>query len=153
MEKIIILLISCLVATSFLNLYLLSSYDNQYLNLEPSHYFSEKSNYSITLQNGKLIDNVEDILYASRTTDSGSMRPMIGNKNIILLAKVSEDKINVGDIISFTYGDKKILHRIIDIHNESGVLIYTTKGDNNKLKDDIKITYSQINGKVVGVLW
>lgn len=82
---------------------------------------------------------------------SGSMEPTIHVNDVVLIKEVPQNQINNGDIISFKSGGDIITHRIINIENtESGMLLYTTKGDANNIEDEEKIIFEDIEGKYVG---
>ena len=80
---------------------------------------------------------------------SRSMEDTINKNDIIIVKKVDKDEINENDIISFDNGREIITHRIVDIENINGQTLYTTKGDNNKFKDNEKVSFEQIEGKYV----
>lgn len=80
---------------------------------------------------------------------SRSMEDTINKNDIIIVKKVDKDEINENDIISFDNGKEIITHRIVDIENINGQTLYTTKGDNNKFKDNEKVSFEQIEGKYV----
>ena len=74
---------------------------------------------------------------------TGSMEPKFKTGSIIYYKEVSEDKLKVGDIITFKLGDNLVSHRIYSIENG----LYETKGDANNTVDANKIKYSDIVGK------
>jgi len=84
-----------------------------------------------------------------------SMVPTINVNDIIVVKRISNDRYNLGDIISFSssdinYNGLTITHRIVGKKNISnGNSIYTTKGDNNYLNDPSKVLTSSIYGKVI----
>lgn len=78
---------------------------------------------------------------------SGSMEPTIMTEDAILVKEVEQDKIKIGDIISFSQGETIVTHRVIGIVEENGITKYRTKGDNNNTEDKEKITYEKIEGK------
>lgn len=81
------------------------------------------------------------------TTDS--MKPSINAGDVSIVKETQEDKIEIGDVITFKKEDKVITHRITNIEEKDGKKMYTTKGDNNNLEDKEKIEYSDIKGKNV----
>ena len=81
------------------------------------------------------------------TTDS--MKPSINAGDVSIVKETQEDKIEIGDVITFKREDKVITHRITNIEEKDGKKMYTTKGDNNNLEDNEKIEYSDIKGKNV----
>lgn len=80
---------------------------------------------------------------------SRSMENTINKNDIIVVKKVDKNEINENDIISFDNGNEIITHRIVEIENINEETLYTTKGDNNRFKDDEKISFEQIEGKYV----
>ena len=75
------------------------------------------------------------------------MKPSINKEDVVIVKKEKEDKLNIGDVITFKKDNKVITHRITNIEEQDGKKIYTTKGDNNNLEDHEKIDYSIIEGK------
>ena len=80
---------------------------------------------------------------------SGSMRPTLTEKDVVIVCNVEENNLKIGDIITFTQKEKIISHRIIKIDNKSEEKRFYTKGDNNIIEDEYPIQYNQIYGKVV----
>lgn len=77
------------------------------------------------------------------------MEPTIKIGDVIITKKCSQSELNVGDIISFKYGDTIITHRINSIENTPQGIRYITKGDNNNTVDTDKVEFSDIQGKYV----
>lgn len=92
------------------------------------------------------------------TIVSPSMEPNIKVYDVILDFRVSdEDKLNIGDIITFysdtiDTGGYTITHRIKDIYESKGITYFKTKGDNNESEDDGIITIENIVGKVYYII-
>lgn len=87
---------------------------------------------------------------------SGSMLPTIQVRDIVVTKKISEDRLNVGDIITFISPDQRfggisITHRIIEkIYDETqGIYTYKTQGDANNVADSVPVPNSNIVGKVI----
>ena len=87
---------------------------------------------------------------------SGSMLTTIQVKDIVVTKKVPEEKLEVGDIITFIspdtrFGGISITHRIIEkYYDESiGSYSYRTKGDNNNIADSVLVPNKNILGKVI----
>ena len=75
---------------------------------------------------------------------SNSMIPEFDKNDIIIIKK--QKKYKKGDIITYVDKDGNLItHRIIE-ECENG---FYTKGDNNNTKDEEKVIYSQIAGKVI----
>lgn len=87
--------------------------------------------------------------YKTYVIVSGSMEPNLKIGDIVVVKKVNENELNVGDIISFRQGQNVVTHRISQIKYEYGERIYITKGDNNNTEDNGSIDYSYIEGKVI----
>lgn len=82
---------------------------------------------------------------------SGSMEPNISINDLVIIKEVSQNEINSKDIISFTVNGETITHRIENIStDESGDLVYTTKGDANNIEDADTIKFEDIEGKYIG---
>ena len=80
---------------------------------------------------------------------SGSMEPEIKTGSVIVVKPVAN--YNIGDIITFgknTKTETPTTHRIVEVLNENGKTIYTTKGDANNSTDNAKIAENKIIGKV-----
>lgn len=81
---------------------------------------------------------------------SGSMEPTINIDDIVIVKKVGKDDIKVNDIITFNVEEETITHRVMSIDNINNEIIYTTKGDSNKVTDIEKVEQRQIEGKYIG---
>lgn len=85
--------------------------------------------------------------YKAYNITTNSMEPNINKGDIILIKKPKkEEKIKIGDLISFKNDGQIITHRIVDISDTNGVKRYITKGDNNNVPDLQKISFEQIEG-------
>ena len=81
------------------------------------------------------------------------MEPSIHFGDVILVKKCKENKLNIGDIITFKNNNEVITHRILEIEkNEGKETLYITKGDNNNTEDIGKVTFSSIIGKSVLII-
>lgn len=94
-------------------------------------------------------------LFGAYVIVTESMVPTINVNDAIIVKRVDDKEINIGDIITFSsvdkyYFGKTITHRVIEIKNTgSGNYIYKTKGDNNSLADDALVNFNNIYGKVI----
>ncbi len=89
---------------------------------------------------------------------SNSMVPVYSRGDAVLIEKINTEeeksKLQKGDIIVFTYNDRKILHRIINISEDSnGERIYKTKGDNLKEEDGWYVHNKDIEGKYICTIY
>ena len=87
---------------------------------------------------------------------SGSMLPTIQVKDIVVTKKIEEERLKVGDIITFVspdtrFGGISVTHRIIEkIYDESlGIYKYRTQGDANNVSDTVPVPNENILGKVI----
>ncbi|WP_167555329.1 signal peptidase I [Gottfriedia acidiceleris] len=92
---------------------------------------------------------------------SGSMEPTLPKGSIIIVKDItSETKLSLGDIITFKMPyneDILVTHRINEVINENGQLVYRTKGDANPIQDpwiiekeSIVSVYSGVKLPIVG---
>jgi signal peptidase len=77
-----------------------------------------------------------------------SMDPALAAGDIVITSEVSAEEIKIGDIIRFRNHDTYILHRVVEIENESGRIYFITKGDANNVEDP-PVLESQLEGKVI----
>lgn len=80
---------------------------------------------------------------------SESMEPEFFKDDLVIVKKCNESELQIGDIITFTQGDRTISHRIIDITKDEDSTKFITKGDNNDLPDEDFVTPENIYGKVL----
>lgn len=84
-----------------------------------------------------------------------SMVPTINVNDAIVVKRVNNDALDVGDIITFSSVDKffnglTVTHRIVGKQMDvNGNYIYRTKGDNNFLEDTTFVDLDHIYGKVL----
>ena len=96
----------------------------------------------------------EPPLYGAYVIVSGSMEPIIKIRDAIIIKRVEDSDIKVGDVITYKSADPSfygimITHRVIELVEEDGVTKYMTKGDNNPTRDPRLVTKDQIYGEVV----
>ncbi|WP_374055099.1 signal peptidase I SipW [Rossellomorea sp. FM04394] len=86
--------------------------------------------------------------YQVKAVLSGSMEPTFQTGSIISIKQGDErTSYKTGDIITFRMDDKLITHRIIDVQQENGQVVYKTKGDNNNGPDLWTVPAQNIIGK------
>lgn len=66
---------------------------------------------------------------------SGSMVPVLRVGDIVVAREVPIETVRIGDVITFYQDGITIVHRVIDIQNDGGKIIFTTKGDANDSAD------------------
>ncbi|MFB7138229.1 signal peptidase I [Gottfriedia sp. NPDC056225] len=95
---------------------------------------------------------------------SGSMEPTLPTGSVIIVKDMtSETKLSTGDIITFKmpYNEETLVtHRINEVINEDGELVYRTKGDANEIQDpwiiergSIVAVYSGVKLPLVGYIY
>jgi len=70
--------------------------------------------------------------------------------DIILLSGRNKDNLKPGDVIIYNAGEAKpIIHRIVQVYNQSGTIYYETYGDNNcgQFQFEKAVKQEQIIGK------
>ena len=80
--------------------------------------------------------------YGASVILSGSMEPTLSIDDLIIVKEMEE--YNVGDIVVYQNGGMNIVHRIIEINEQSVV----TQGDANNASDG-EVEFSAIKGKVI----
>ncbi|MEM4239827.1 MAG: signal peptidase I [Candidatus Woesearchaeota archaeon] len=85
---------------------------------------------------------------------TGSMLPVLGSGAYALqVVPLNAGEIQVGDIVSYKYEGKIIIHRVIEINSDESGWYAITKGDNNPEPDPEPVRFSQIDRVVVGILY
>jgi len=81
---------------------------------------------------------------------SGSMEPNIPVGSIIFVHSVPQDRISVGDAITYFASDMTtvVTHRVVDIYKDRAIYYFTTRGDANNT-DDQPVVYNRVIGRVV----
>lgn len=90
------------------------------------------------------------------TVESDSMSPTFVQSDLIIDREIDDvAALKEGDVITFwtiINGNKVInTHRITEVHLVNGNISFTTKGDNNSIKDSLDVYPSDIVGKWTGV--
>lgn len=79
---------------------------------------------------------------------SESMEPTFKVNDLVVVKKVSVFDLQKGDIITFENEGRIISHRILEIKENKGEVVFQTKGDNNEIPDPYELNTQQILGKV-----
>lgn len=94
-------------------------------------------------------------LFGAYVIVTESMIPTIKVNDAVIIKRVDDSNVNIGDIITFSSNDKKytgltITHRVVGKQlSADGDYIYRTKGDNNILEDTALVNLENIYGKVL----
>lgn len=82
---------------------------------------------------------------------SYSMVPTFSRGSVVISVNIKEDdfhKLQVGDILHYKSQNGDVIHRIIEIKEEDGHLIFKTQGDNNNVPDSKWVEPEQVIGYV-----
>lgn len=118
----------------------------------PADYLDDSQ---IRVYQDHVVINVENVKWAG-FADTKSMLPVISkDSNALQIEPICPDEIQIGDIVSYKskYADGIIIHRVIDMNQDSQGVYFVLKGDNNPTADPGKIRCEQIQRKVIGVLY
>jgi signal peptidase len=77
-----------------------------------------------------------------------SMEPALVVGDLVITRDVAADDVQVGDVIRFRLGESYVLHRVIEVQEERGMLQFVTQGDANNVADS-PVVASQVEGVVV----
>jgi len=83
---------------------------------------------------------------------TGSMRPSISPGSLVLVHRVPDSSLRVGDVITYTNPmtlRTTLTHRIVAISHPHGIVTYTTKGDANPSPDQ-PVVGGLVQGKMMG---
>jgi len=101
--------------------------------------------------------NDVDIGYYKHNSTTYSMYPTFTNGNYIITVRdFDKGDIEEGVIIGYKSdenGNTIILHRVIEESYDDEGVYYKAKGDNNKLIDDKKIRFEDVEFVVAGVIY
>ena len=128
-----------------------NNYDDKYIP-SPTNFFNEDQ---ILVYKDKVKLDVENILWAS-FADTKSMLPTINkDSNALQIIPECPEDIALGDIVSYKskYADGIIIHRVVHIDEDDEGVYFVLKGDNNPASDPGKIRCSQIDRKVVAIIY
>lgn len=121
--------------------------------ISPSDWIAESQVYVLK---DKIIINIKNATWA-KFTDTNSMDPLFDvNSNTLEIQPQEPSDLQVGDIISYesrVVQGSTIIHRIVDIKEDSKGLYFIAKGDNNIYNDPERIRFEQIKGVVVGIIY
>ncbi len=87
-------------------------------------------------------------------TNTNSMDPVIDeDSHAIEIVPQSPEDIHLGDIVSYKDGEDTVIHRVIGISEDNEGKYFLMKGDNNPVRDPIRVRFSQIQRIVVAVIY
>jgi hypothetical protein len=82
---------------------------------------------------------------------TGSMKPLFGEKVILLLETAPFESLRVGDIVTFRHPrfSTLIVHRLV----AGDCTRFRSKGDANRLEDDVYVTRANYRQRVFGIIY
>ena len=89
--------------------------------------------------------------YGPLIVETGSMKPIFNEQDVVIAKEVDAETLNVGNIIAY-YNPRGtvVTHRIIDVEiGEDGAKLYMTKGDANNVEDRDPVHPSRVVGLIV----
>jgi signal peptidase len=88
--------------------------------------------------------------YQPFTVLSNSMKPTFETGDLVIVKKLTGEKIAKDDVITFRdTGNRLITHRVVKVVNQNSTPAFVTKGDNNNVKDQQVVSSKAIVGKQV----
>ncbi|MGG6310146.1 signal peptidase I SipW [Paenibacillus macerans] len=92
--------------------------------------------------------------YQLKTVLSGSMEPSIHTGSVVAIKPGGDmTRFAVGDVITFRADENRLItHRIVEVtrHEETGQVLYRTKGDNNNAADSEPVNPVNVTGVYTG---
>ena len=91
-----------------------------------------------------------------------SMKPTFDCSDKVIVYEPEFNHINERDIIIFKerltplcdrYTGERIIHRIIEVNDMDGEIVFETKGDGNNLSDNCLVKFEDITYKVIGIIY
>ena len=83
------------------------------------------------------------------TINTNAMKPDLRKNDFLIVKEVEEGKLYIDDIIAYEINGNIRINKIINIKNDNGKILYTTKTNQNYYPDIELITQGQIIGKIV----
>lgn len=81
------------------------------------------------------------------TVLTGSMEPNIQTGDLILVKTTLTEQLKINDVITFrSSNNTPVTHRIIDLVNQNGRVLFQTKGDANNIVDEELVQSEQVIG-------
>jgi signal peptidase I len=151
-QGVLLIVIGILVGILASNLYTNVQYPmgNERERISPANHVAEKN---IEVYSDRVVIKLDNPKWAS-FADTNSMDPIFdaGNHAIQVVPR-SPDDIAVGDIISYQYNGKIIIHRVIEKNIDGDGWYFIAKGDNNPEPDPLKVRFEDVTRVVVAVIY
>lgn len=96
------------------------------------------------------VDNAKWASFA----DTNSMDPVFDRgANGIQIVPTRPEQLSVGDVITYDYGGRKIIHRIVEIGQDADGYYFLVKGDNNGAPDPQPVRWRQVERVLIAVVY
>lgn len=116
----------------------------------PQDWVSEKD---IHIYDDKIELAIPDARWAT-FADTNSMDPLLdAGSNGIQVIPSRPEQLAIGDVVTYNYKGRKIIHRIVDIQQDAEGYLFTLKGDNNLEPDPVKVRFNDIERVLVAVVY
>lgn len=83
---------------------------------------------------------------------TGSMEPEIQIGDMVVMARWGLADIQPGDVIAVEQQGRTIVHRVVEVRQETGEPLYVTQGDANNAPDEELAAQSQVEGRMIGLV-
>ena len=111
------------------------------------------SDNQITIENNRVIINIPNAQTAT-FSNTNSMLPLLSNTaRAIQIIPESTNDLNLGDVISYDFNGRTVIHRIVEIGFDENGWYAITKGDNNIQADPDKVRFNQIRRVLVAIIY
>ncbi len=108
---------------------------------------------SIKVYNDKVVLDIKDAKWAS-FADTNSMDPLLDKgANAIQIKPQSCEDIKTGDIITYNYNGRKIIHRVMQRSYDEKGAYFIVKGDNNDEPDPLKVRCGDVERVLIAIIY
>ncbi|MEE9406276.1 MAG: S26 family signal peptidase [Candidatus Aenigmarchaeota archaeon] len=106
----------------------------------------------ISVFDNKVVIGIENVSWAT-FTDTNSMDPVLDEgANTLEIEPQSQESVKPGDIISYSYGNDVLIHRVVGTGEDDLGWYCLVKGDNAN-DSPATVRFQEINGIVIGILY
>jgi len=162
-KSVAVLLLTAVFLTGFLASFVYSniesfenlSYSGLFQPAEANSPFNHVKQEQIHVYEDRIVIDIQGASWAE-FTDTNSMDPVLDiEANSIEITPVSTDDVHIGDIISYKPEDFNgyLIHRVINVSEDSEGWYATVKGDNLTNPDPGRVRFEQIEGVLVGIIY
>ncbi len=107
----------------------------------------------ILVYSNRVVLDIDGASWAS-FTNTNSMDPFLDETaNAIEILPEDPLDIQVGDVISYESEFGVIIHRVVEVGEDFDGVYYIVKGDNNAVKDPVKVRFDDVVGVLVAIVY